>query len=118
MIHYGCIPPNDKLNIRLFGLLRMYLGIFTLGTIQQCCAISQIFFVSFVLDETQYIHLITYPLLDGTNAHTLPKDIWDWRAKDEENMDEYHIYHFCKFMLKRGEKENQVTKIEIPKKNQ
>ena len=33
MIHYGCIPPNDKLNIRLFGLLRMYLGIFTLGTI-------------------------------------------------------------------------------------
>ena len=64
------------------------------------------FFVSFVLDETQYIHLITYPLLDGTNAHTLLKDIWDWRAKDEENMDEYHIYHLCKFMLKKGEKEN------------
>ena len=49
MIHYGYIPPNDKLNIRLFGLLRMY------------------------LDETQYIHLIPYPLLDGTSDHTLPK---------------------------------------------
>ena len=47
-----------------------------------------LFYVYFV-DETQYIHLIPYPLLDGTNAHTLPKDIWNWRATDEENVEEY-----------------------------
>ena len=43
----------------------------------------------YFVDETQYIHLIPYPLLDGTNAHTLPKDIWNWRATDEENVEEY-----------------------------
>ena len=76
MIHYKYIPPNDKLNIRLFGLLRMYLGKLCIGICNFTKFLwekNNFFFV--FLDETQYMQLIPYPLLDGTRDYTLPKGI-------------------------------------------
>ena len=87
------------------------------------------------LDETQYMQLIPYPLLDGTRDYTLPKGISYKcaisRKKNVINLRNYlffhkkifgigeqlmkrakkHICHPCKFMVKRDEKE----KIEKPK---
>ena len=72
LVHFKFIPEHDPWDAKLYKLLRTYL-----------CA-------------TQWFHLIPQPMLDGTGEHTLPLDIWEKRALDDdfndEDLDAFVVY--------------------------
>ena len=87
LVHFKFIPEHDPWDAKLYKLLRTYL-----------C-------------ETQYIHLIPYPMLDGTGTYTLPLDIWEKRALDDdfndEDLDAFVVYGEKKRKRRKKKKTTQ-----------